>query len=746
MIGPDALGFVCAVADEGDAQLEFFLTHFRRAYPRAPLAVVSDGVDDPAYPTLCQRYGAVYRLGRFLKRIECGGTWWRRTLTIGLDLGTPYIVKVDPDTRFWRPFTSGPQFAVSGAIDWRGTHKENVLGGCQAITRDAARLILKSRLLSSPELRRHDVLAADKDWIFGWTPSGYLGTDASLIYLCRRLRIPWGTWPEAEGVAYRNAPDNTDLRYAVTHPHKLPRRYYDDDEPLRIVTTCKDRLDHLRQTLPGWLAEPHVSVTVVDWECGQGAADWVRENYPAVTVVKATGDPRFHLSRARNVGAAATPDAGWLCFFDADLLTAPGWSRVVRRALRPNSYHTAGPLRVSLTGSVVVPGSAFRAVGGYDELIRGWAPEDLDLYARLRHVGVRPATYPSSCVASIKHDDGARVQHYALSKSRSRRLFGEYYALKLRRMTETRALPVESECRYLLSVARDRSGVRDDAGCDYESSACPSICTTVYPGGAGPSWEAGVPVAAKEPYVPRPRVLVINRSWAVSDAEGLAWTKACQRQLDEDVARHWFKTASLTYVTKNQAPHLGAWCIYLLDDAEQATTHGYGGRTPSDLPSAYVLAGDVRAAGALPSVALSALVISTVLDPTCAGSFDASPGGHPGTRFAAFEPTLPVGDDRYAYAIDGTPLSDFVTPNYFDVSAVGTSGCFDRDGHVRAPFELLPGGCLPYASADGWVLDSPTPLAAWNSRWRHRVSGRSASRRDGGHAARSDLGVRDVVS
>jgi hypothetical protein len=47
-------------------------------------------------------------------------------------------------------------------------------------------------------------------------------------------------------------------------------------------------------------------------------------------------------------------------------------------------------------------------IGGYDEALRGWAPEDVDLYERLELSGVRRGQVPPNLFSSVNHGDELR--------------------------------------------------------------------------------------------------------------------------------------------------------------------------------------------------------------------------------------------------------------------------------------------------------------------------------------------------
>src|SRR6266404_326707 len=105
-----------------------------------------------------------------------------------------------------------------------------------------------------------------------------------------------------------------------------------------FITTCRGRLPHLQQSLPTFVAQPGTSCVVVDYDCPQGTAAWVQQAYPQVTVVQATDQPRFELSKARNLSAQAA-GAPWLCFVDADVQLSPHFAAAVSPLLQTGFYY-----------------------------------------------------------------------------------------------------------------------------------------------------------------------------------------------------------------------------------------------------------------------------------------------------------------------------------------------------------------------------------------------------------------------
>ncbi len=194
---------------------------------------------------------------------------------------------------------------------------------------------------------------------------------------------------------------------------------------LTAITTCKGRLQHIKQTLPLLVNQPGIAVVVVDYGCTQGTAAWVRENHPEVSVIEVTDDPEFNLARARNLGAnaASTP---WLLFIDADVKVADlkGWEQ---HGLRADGFYITRAYGTDLTGSFFCTRQMYEKAGGYDEAIRGWGGEDDDMYYRLAKAGYQQRIYPDDLFASIAHSEGERFAFYPDSSKQKQWMINQWY-------------------------------------------------------------------------------------------------------------------------------------------------------------------------------------------------------------------------------------------------------------------------------------------------------------------------------
>lgn len=194
-----------------------------------------------------------------------------------------------------------------------------------------------------------------------------------------------------------------------------------------IITTCKGRLEHLKVSLPSMVAQNCNEVIVVDFSCPEGTGAFVSANFPSATVVSVEGQKHFSNWKARNAGAAAAK-SDVLVFVDADTILAKDAIAWLEAHVPPRkfgyfdsatsqAFNRGGPRLAAnqLKGFQVIPARAFRRVGGYDEILEGYAAgADTDLEQRLEMIGLTRRPLDSRIVESvIQHDAASRTAHHA---------------------------------------------------------------------------------------------------------------------------------------------------------------------------------------------------------------------------------------------------------------------------------------------------------------------------------------------
>lgn len=153
------------------------------------------------------------------------------------------------------------------------------------------------------------------------------------------------------------------------------------------------------------IKQPDSEVIVVDYGCNQNTAEWVKNNYSEVKIIKVTDAEEFHLTRARNIGAAnATGE--WLLFIDADIiLIGTMLTRWLKMNKKDEIFFIVDKVGDSKTGTCICSRQDFDYVGGYDEVFTKWGCEDLEFYERLMLHDIKMKLYPNNLIDFIDHDD-----------------------------------------------------------------------------------------------------------------------------------------------------------------------------------------------------------------------------------------------------------------------------------------------------------------------------------------------------
>jgi hypothetical protein len=174
---------------------------------------------------------------------------------------------------------------------------------------------------------------------------------------------------------------------------------------LWFVVPCMGRLDDLRRTVGSLLAQPRSSYVLVDYSSPDGAGEWARQRDPRIVVATVGGRACFRGAEARNRGAGAVDDDGIICFLDADVAVAAGFSAHVLDGIAPGSFLVPDSPGPGLDTALVCRKSDFDRVLGFDELFQDWGEECADLKAALRRSGLAERSFPASLLAHGERHD-----------------------------------------------------------------------------------------------------------------------------------------------------------------------------------------------------------------------------------------------------------------------------------------------------------------------------------------------------
>jgi len=167
-----------------------------------------------------------------------------------------------------------------------------------------------------------------------------------------------------------------------------------------IISTCKNRLSHLTQTLPSFLHQFNSSfqfrqdyeVIIVDYGCPEKTYSKVLQlnqkfKFPNLKVILVQSNTEeWNPGRARNIGANQATQS-YLFFVDADMILQPSvlltLEKIIKKInpviIKKNIYKGTK----DKNGTCVIRRKEFHEVKGYNEKGIGYCYEDIDIYNRL---------------------------------------------------------------------------------------------------------------------------------------------------------------------------------------------------------------------------------------------------------------------------------------------------------------------------------------------------------------------------
>jgi len=238
-----------------------------------------------------------------------------------------------------------------------------------------------------------------------------------------------------------------------------------DERKISFITTCKGRLEHLKQTLPNLIRYSPDEVIVVDAGCPDRIASWIKEHGLPVKVIEEPMD-RFHLTRARNIGAKIASNPV-LCFWDADIMISSDFIPWIKTHWRAGSTYAVRKQNhpydgIHEQGTVVCAAQDFKLIGGYDEMYNAYGGEDHDLKEKLSRSGLRQQSFPQKLLQSLPHNDEIRTRFYKEKNKKMSSIKNRLYAAAKR--TVLGMLPgmieLPLETRKIISD-KVESGVKD---------------------------------------------------------------------------------------------------------------------------------------------------------------------------------------------------------------------------------------------------------------------------------------------
>lgn len=193
-----------------------------------------------------------------------------------------------------------------------------------------------------------------------------------------------------------------------------------------IITTCKDRLDHLEQTIGMMLNQSRFSgtyeVIVVDYGCPQNTFGFCaklkqKHNYEHLNCIGVLNDTEiWNSSRARNIGSRLAK-GDKLFFVDADISINRRALKLIDELFKKTGCDFARKDSVNgnkpnANGTFCIKQETFHKHSGYHEGAKGWARETTEFYRRLNAGGAKEFIWNEDeyITKVIRHGNDRRIK------------------------------------------------------------------------------------------------------------------------------------------------------------------------------------------------------------------------------------------------------------------------------------------------------------------------------------------------
>lgn len=204
-------------------------------------------------------------------------------------------------------------------------------------------------------------------------------------------------------------------------------------------------------------------------------------------------------------------------------------------------------------------------------------------------------------------------------------------------------------------------------------------------------------------------IAIVNQSTTLSNSAISTALPNLQAQLDDDFTPVYGIPATLSF--PSGSPASTDWQLVILDTYSQANVLGYHEMTLSGMPIGYVFMSNNTSNNVPWTVTASHEILEMLSDPAINLSVvtDSSPYQQPNEVWVyAYEIADPVQDVSLAYSKNGTMVSDFVYPTWYQSfwSPFGTQ--FSHGNTIMFPFQLQSGGAIMVNVIDqtmgGWQV------------------------------------------
>lgn len=186
---------------------------------------------------------------------------------------------------------------------------------------------------------------------------------------------------------------------------------------ISYCVTCRDRLDHLIQTVPVSLSQiaNDDEIVILDYGSSDGVSEVIQRVFSSLIkkgIIRygRVEAEEWNIGHAKNI-AHKLGTKPILCNIDADNYVTKGFSQWIEACFKVYSdsitcvdFNGYG----GGCGRIALSRDNFLKIGGYREDLNGWGYDDFDLVNRAKVIGLRPIVTPVRFLNYIRHSDSMR--------------------------------------------------------------------------------------------------------------------------------------------------------------------------------------------------------------------------------------------------------------------------------------------------------------------------------------------------
>jgi hypothetical protein len=195
---------------------------------------------------------------------------------------------------------------------------------------------------------------------------------------------------------------------------------------IAFCTTCRNRTEHLKRTLPhNLLDNPHSKFIVLNYGSQDDLLQYVSIEHQReiaegrLVIYTHLHDHKFRMAHAKNMAhrLGIMEGADILVNLDADNLTGPRFEDSILQDVDNRIFLWArmvkGEFTRGISGRIAVHKQDFIKAGGYDEAkFNEWGSDDKDFNIRLRRLGCEGVEIEPQYLNGIPHNDKVRFREY----------------------------------------------------------------------------------------------------------------------------------------------------------------------------------------------------------------------------------------------------------------------------------------------------------------------------------------------